>query len=33
MPVQYEKQGHIGIITLSRPEARGERRQAVFKGR
>jgi enoyl-CoA hydratase/carnithine racemase len=22
MPVQYEKQGHIGIVTLSRPEAR-----------
>lgn len=22
MPVQYEKQGHIGVVTLSRPEAR-----------
>ncbi len=22
MPVQYDKQGHVGIVTLSRPEAR-----------
>jgi enoyl-CoA hydratase/carnithine racemase len=22
MPVQYETQGHVGIVTLSRPEAR-----------
>ena len=22
MPVQYEKRDHIGIVTLSRPEAR-----------